>query len=170
MKPHLKDFAGEAAEYAAKWSGGDESEWLVEVEAFAKTLKVGREPEDGQLGLLASAQLKRTPRWPTACLKALLQAPECFCRRKGEASMFTGSDIKLMETTLQPKIKEATELMDKARAWYVSDMQSQPAVAQRITGDFEVRLVMHVTGLSKKLRPGSYSRTWRRSPANSPKM
>ena len=66
--------------------------------------------------------------------------------------MFTGADIKLMETTLQPKIKEATELMGKARAWYELDVQSHPAVAQRIIGDLEVRLVMQVTGLSKTIK------------------
>ena len=53
MKPHFKDYAQEAGEYAQAWSGGDESPGLQEVEAYGKTLQVRREPELGQLALLA---------------------------------------------------------------------------------------------------------------------
>ena len=85
MKPHFAGQAAEAAAFAEKWSGGDDAAGLH---------------EDAQLGTLAKAALTRAPKWPIACLKTLLQAPELFCRRKGEASMFTGADVKLMETRL----------------------------------------------------------------------
>ena len=102
MKPHCKDDAKELSEFAAAWSGGDGTALLLEVEAFAKTLNVRREPEKGQLSLLAKAQVRRAPRWPIACLKTLLQAPDLFCKRKGEAYMFTSIDIKYMETRDMP--------------------------------------------------------------------
>ena len=89
MKPHFARCAQESAEFAAAWSGGDDAPALVEAEAYAKSLKVRREPEDGQLGTLAKAQLKRAPRWPIACLQTLLQAPEQFCRRNGEAFLLS---------------------------------------------------------------------------------
>ena len=128
MKPHFASCARECAEFAAAWSGGDSAPALVEAEAYAKSLKVRKEPEDGQLGTLAKAQLKRAPRWPIACLKTLLQAPEHFCRRKGEAFLFTSADVKLMETKLNPQIMEACKLMDKARTWLGSDLRTMPAL------------------------------------------
>ena len=69
MKPHFKTCAKEAADFAASWSGGDHAPGLSEAEAYAKSLKARKEPEDGQLGILAKAQLKRAPKWPIACLK-----------------------------------------------------------------------------------------------------
>ena len=85
-------------------------------------------------------------------MKTLLQAPEQFCRRKGEASMFTSADVKNMETRLNPQIMEACKLMDMARAWLGSDLQTMPALTQRIMGDMDVRLVMHVHGFAKKVK------------------
>ena len=85
-------------------------------------------------------------------MKTLLQAPEQFCRRKGEASMFTSSDVKNMETRLNPQIMEACKLMDMARAWLGSDLQTMPALTQRIMGDMDVRLVLHVHGFAKKVK------------------
>ena len=52
------------AEIAAAWFGGDDASGVVEVETFANSLKARRVPGDGQLGILAKAQLKRVPRWP----------------------------------------------------------------------------------------------------------
>ena len=63
MKPHFADCAEEAAQFASAWSGGDKSPALLEVEAYAKQLKVRREPEKDQLGFLASAKLQREPKW-----------------------------------------------------------------------------------------------------------
>ena len=60
--------------------------------------------------------------------------------------MFTSIDVKAMETTLNPQIMEACKLMDQARAWLGSDMCNLPALTQRIMGDMDVRLVMHVHG------------------------
>ena len=152
MKPHFKQCADEAAAFAKAWSGGNESQGLVEVEAFAKTLKVRREPENGQLGVLAKAQLARAPKWPIACLKALLSAPEHFCRSQGEARMFTFADVKQMETKLMPQIMAATAMMEKARAWFGSDMECQVALTAKILGDMDVRLVMHIHGFAKKIK------------------
>ena len=71
MKPNFASCAKEAAEFAAVWSGGDDSPGLNEAEAYAKTFKVRRESEDGKLANLAEANLKRAPKWPIACLKTL---------------------------------------------------------------------------------------------------
>ena len=75
MRPHFAVCAREAAEFAAAWSGGDDPPGLIEVETYAKSLKVRKEPEDGQLSNLAKTQLKGAPKWPIACLNTLLQAP-----------------------------------------------------------------------------------------------
>ena len=66
MKPHFAGCAKESAEFAAAWSGGDSAPGLADAEAYAKSLKVRKEAEEGQFGILARAQLKRTPRWPVA--------------------------------------------------------------------------------------------------------
>ena len=76
MKPHFADCAAEAAAFASVWSGGDSSPALLDVEAYAKQLKVRREPEKDQLGLLAGAKLHRAPTWPIACLRALISDPD----------------------------------------------------------------------------------------------
>ena len=103
-------------DFVYKWAGGDDAPCLQEAEAYAKTLNVRREPADGQLGLLATAVVRRAPQWPIACLKAILQAPELFCKRKGEASLFTSADIKNIKDKLMPKLIEAAGIMEKARA------------------------------------------------------
>ena len=69
MKPQSASCAKESFEFAAAWSGVDDSPGLIEAEGYAKSLRVRTEPEDGQLGTLAKAQLKRAPKWPSACLK-----------------------------------------------------------------------------------------------------
>ena len=143
MKPHFADFATEAATFTSAWSGGEGAPALNEAETFAKSLKVRREPEYGQLGLLAKANLARAPRWPIMCLKTLMSAPACFCHN-GEARMFTFADISEMETKLMSQIREATTIVETARKWFHMDMDKQPDMASRIFGDMEVRLVMHV--------------------------
>ena len=151
MKPHFAGCLKETSDFAASWSGGDESPGLNEAETYAKSLKVRKEPEDGQLAILAKANLKRAPKWPIACLKTLLQAPEQFCGRKGEACMFTSADVKQMETSLLPQITAACQIMDKAKAWLgPGAMQALPALTQKLMGDMDVRLVMHVHGFAKR--------------------
>ena len=81
MKPHFQQCAKESAEFAAAWSGGG---GLNEAEAYGKSLRIRKEPDDGQLGILAKADLKRAPRWPIACLKTLMQSPDQFCRRRAK--------------------------------------------------------------------------------------
>ena len=62
MKPHFARCARESAEFAAAWSGGDESQGLTEAEDYAKSIKIRKEPEDGQLGHLAKASVKKHPK------------------------------------------------------------------------------------------------------------
>ena len=114
MKPSFKDDATEAAQFAAAWSGDDQSSALHEVEAYAKQLKRRSDPEKGQLGFLASAKLSSAPLWPIACLKAELAAPDKWISKKGESTLFCGADIKLMETKLAGKIQEAVAAMKKS--------------------------------------------------------
>ena len=149
-KPHFAGKVAEASEFAAAWSGGDDSLGLKEVEAFAKSLKKRREPVAKQLGILAKAALVRAPAWPLACLKALLMAPDFFVWRQGEAMMFTSADVKAMEKRLLPQILEAASLMQKAREWFGKSMQ-QP-MAAKLCGEMDVRLVMHVHGFAKKVK------------------
>ena len=66
--------------------------------------------------------------------------------------MFTSADVKLMVGRLNPQIMEATSIMDKARAWLGSDLQALPALTQKMMGDTEVRLVMHVHGFAKRVK------------------
>ena len=115
MKPHFADCAEEASQFAKEWSGGDGSPALLEVEAYAKQLKERREPEKDQLGMLAGAKLRRAPKWPIACLKTLLSAPDSALSKKGEAKLFCGADIKLMETKLTAKIQEACRFDGKSK-------------------------------------------------------
>ena len=147
MKPHSADCVKEAAMFTSMWPEG-----LKEAEIFAKSLKVRREPEDGQLALLAKAQLRRAPRWPIMCLKALMSAPECFCKWHGQARLFTSSDTIYMETKLMPQILEATGIVDKARSWLDTDKENHTIVTANLLGDMEVRLVMHVHGFAKRVK------------------
>ena len=64
--------------------------------------------------------------------------------------MFTSADVKLMETKLLPQITESCKLMEKARAWLGSDLQSLPALTQKLMGDMDVRRVMHVHGFAQE--------------------
>ena len=147
MKPHSADCVKEAAMFTSMWPEG-----LKEAEIFAKSLKVRREPEEGQLALLATAKMKRAPRWPMMCLKTLMAAPECFCPRHGEARMFTKNDIKNMESHLLPDILKAIGILEKVRDWFHMDMVKEPVMTSRILGDMEVRLVMHVHRFAKKVK------------------
>ena len=64
--------------------------------------------------------------------------------------MFANADVKLMETKLNPQIMEACKLMEKGRAWLGSDLQTQPALTQKLMGGMDVRLAMHVHGFATK--------------------
>ena len=145
MKPHFAECAKEAAEFAAAWSGGDDSPGLIEAENYAKGLKARKEPENGQLSILAAARVPDRM-WPIACLKTLSQA----YGRKGEAATFTGADVKNMGSRFYPEIVEACQLMQKARKWFGPNLLTRPAVEQKLIGDMDVRLVMHVHGFAKK--------------------
>ena len=83
MKPDFEDFAKEAYDFVHKYGGGDDAQSLYEIEIYCKALAERKEPADGQVGLLATAQLRQAPQWPIAMLKALVQAPEKIVRRKG---------------------------------------------------------------------------------------
>ena len=69
MKPHFGECAKECADFVAAFGGGEDAPHLHEAEAFAKQLKARREPEKGQLALLARAQMQRQSPWIIACLK-----------------------------------------------------------------------------------------------------
>ena len=75
MKPHFAECADEAAKFAKEWAGGDGSPALLELEAYAKQLKVRRDPEKDQLGFLAGAKLKRAQQLLSACMKAFVVCP-----------------------------------------------------------------------------------------------
>ena len=119
MKAHIApELIDEAAAFTASWGGFDS---LVEVEAYAKQLRKRREPEVGQLNLLAGAKVSKFPRWPIACLKALLSAPEDWLSKTGQAKLFHSADIKNMESkNLVPLIRKAVDMMERARAWHGS--------------------------------------------------
>ena len=56
------------------------------------------------------------------------------------------------ETESANLILEACQIMDKARAWFGSDLHSLPALTQKLMGDMDVRRVMHVLGFNKKVK------------------
>jgi len=151
LKPHFASQTGEAAEFAGAWSGGEGAPNLKRMDVYGKSLRVRRDLEAGQLGLLAKANLKRAPKWPPACAMTLLQAPELYCPHQGKAKMFTGADVRLMETKLLPDIIYACNMIDRAIKWLGQSMEFHPAAA-KIEGDFEVRLVMHVHGFAKRCK------------------
>ena len=124
-----------------------------EVEAFAKQLKVRREPEKDQLDFLAKAKLSRAPQWPIACLKALLECPDKALSKKGEAKLFCGADITLMEGKYAANITEAAGMMNKAKEWFGKQgLTWQPAELSGLLGTFEVRLVHFVHNWKYKTR------------------
>ena len=61
-------------------------------------------------------------------------------------------DVKNMESIFYPQIMEARQLMEKARKLLGPNLLAQPAVAQKLIRDMDVRLVMHVHGLATKIR------------------
>ena len=66
--------------------------------------------------------------------------------------MFSGAEIKLMETKLMPEIVEACKLMEKARAWLAEDMSTNwGGLAPKLLGIMDSRLVMHIHGFEKKV-------------------
>ena len=65
--------------------------------------------------------------------------------------MFSSTDVKAMETKMS-EILKATALMEKAREWLGPAMQAVPALSQKLIGDMDVRLVMHVHGFAKKVK------------------
>ena len=150
MKPHFKDAVPEAIKFVREWSGGEDCAELLEAETFAKSLKLRREPDRGQVGLLAGANIRRAPKWPTMCVKTLMCGAEQFCRGENCARMFTSTDIKNMETTKLPEIMAAIQLVDKAREWVHRDINNAWVVT--LIGEMEVRLVMHVHGIAKKVK------------------
>ena len=142
LAPCLK----ELAKFAAAWAGSDQSVTLKEVESYAKTLIRRNEPEDEQFTFLANANVRKSPRWPIMCLKALIKAPDKWIFNKGEAKMYNTTHKKEMESKLADKIAEAVAMVEKAKEWFGSDV----AFYGKMIGDMEVRLVMHVHNFKVK--------------------
>ena len=57
-----------------------------------------------------------------------------------------------METKDMSQIMAATAIMEKARAWFADDLQNMEAIAQKLLGNMDVRLVMHIHGFAKKVK------------------
>ena len=74
LKPEIAGCAAEAVRFVSACSGGEGAPYIKEVMSFAQSLKVRREPADGQLDLLAEAKVRSAPLWPMACYKTLMQA------------------------------------------------------------------------------------------------
>ena len=51
-----------------------------------------------------------------------------------------------------PKIVEAADIMEKARTWFGTDIFINPAKAQKLLGDLDVKLVMFVHGFQKRVK------------------
>ena len=66
--------------------------------------------------------------------------------------MFTGQDTKNMETMLLPHIKDAIAMIETARAWLgKAKLIRYPALATILRCRMEVRLVMYIHCLAKKI-------------------
>ena len=66
--------------------------------------------------------------------------------------MFTSTDVKQMGGKLNDQIMVAVTLMEQAKTWLGSDLQTMPAVTQKMLGNMEVTMVMHVHGFLKRVK------------------
>ena len=68
-----------------------------------------------------------------------------------EAKVFTNADIADLEKKHRSKVAEASLLMQKAREWLKGENLVGPKYC-RALGDFDVRLVIKVMGIDKRIK------------------
>ena len=78
MKPHHAGKCSELGEYVKKYSGGDGSPLLIELDVFAKCLHEKRDIHPGQIGMVARTNMVETPLFPGGMIKFLMTTPSAI--------------------------------------------------------------------------------------------
>ena len=130
-------------EFVRLWSGGRDREFLEELNAFQKTLKVQRDIPGGLFADLNTINVPSFGPAVIAIVKATMSAPENFARG-GKAKVFKTADIKQMLTTKRGDVIAAMAIMVQSRDLAQQmGITAQPAWA-RISGILDSNLMMHV--------------------------
>ena len=145
---HSAEFAtaiSHYCEYVRQYSGGKDGALLKELDDFGKTLTVSRAVPSEFFSQLAKVNLPQAPMYVVALVKATQSCPDKYVGAGG-ARLFGQGDLASLATKNKAHALRAHEMQRQARC-LVADMgvQSTPA-AQRIVGNMDVRLTMHIHG------------------------
>ena len=157
IKPHLVNKIGAMYDYVCSWSGGETPYYLRNTDAFSKTLKRRREVPSSLFAVLAKAQFSQGPEVINAMLKATLCASNKWIKSGNVASIFTSSDVTLMQGNLKFNCKQAVNIIRLAKEC-LDAVNAPPADVDpsehkrvlsasdeaKILGDLEVDVVMFV--------------------------
>eukprot|EP00959_Pyramimonas_sp_CCMP1952_P181745 3799711-Pyramimonas_sp.AAC.1 len=115
-KPHLSGSMSALCDFVRKWSGGESRPYLIDVEAWSKTLKNRRLVSSQTLKFLADLEYASGPEYPTACFKACLVAPDNFVENN-VARLLTNTDIQTVFGSNAAKVATFVTMDRAAKRW-----------------------------------------------------
>ena len=140
--PHLASCCEQMAEFVKAWSSGDTAQFLHELDRWSKMLTCSRDIGPVIWSLLAKVPLSEYPDYPVGIVKAIMASPESFCS-KGESRLITSADLNSLANTNKENAVAAAHMMRTARKT-LQDIEVEKSVRERLYGDVQVRLIMHI--------------------------
>jgi len=136
--------------YVREYSCGSDHIFFKSLEDFGKPSIARRDIPSHAFAILLRVPLPQGPEYITTCEKAMLAAPETYCRR-GEARPLTTTDPNNITARCKNQVLEAVGLMEQA--WtYVRDFDLDSTLATKLCGYFEVKLVARINQKRVKSR------------------
>eukprot|EP00959_Pyramimonas_sp_CCMP1952_P386867 8108084-Pyramimonas_sp.AAC.1 len=155
-RPHMAGHVMPICAFVANWSGGASGNYLSELDAWAKTLKVRRDVSGTIYKLLADLRFVQGPEIVFAMLKACFVSPESMCKN-GVSVLLSGQDMATVTGKGKHTVLEFIAMLRKAKDWLREIRASSELTGNltdsdvaRLLGDFEVRVVMFL--FKKKVR------------------
>jgi hypothetical protein len=90
-RPFLHGQVKDMCEYVKEYSGGADPTFLKNLDEWSKCLQTRRDIPGKAFSMLAGVPFAQGPEYITACVKAMLVAPDCYCR-DGQSRLLTCMD------------------------------------------------------------------------------
>eukprot|EP00959_Pyramimonas_sp_CCMP1952_P137277 2872766-Pyramimonas_sp.AAC.1 len=154
--PHLETMVQPLCDFAARWSGGEDSPCIIDLNNWSKTLTSRRTVSGQTIKFLADLECASGPEWPLAILKASLVAPDSYVDN-GASKLVSSSDIGSVHGSNKASVAKFVTMCRAAKKW-VADLLRRDDVCvracdlNRALGDFEVRSVMTILGKKARSR------------------
>jgi hypothetical protein len=149
-RPFLDGQVLDMCTYVKEYSGGADPVFLKELDEWSKCLQTRRDIPGAMFKLLAKVPFAQGAKFITMCVKALLVAPEQYCK-DNVSKLLTSTDLASISGKSKNLALHAVELTRAAHA-YLLATKAPAAIATKLVGEMEVRFVMTIFQKKAKSR------------------